>query len=118
MQTKVQHPFPDKVIKALILLNHLRKIDFNIHKKFRKFEIMKSGASNIDIGFNQILALVKLLSQKEKIKLSKELEKSTLDTKLTALLKAFKTDDLNQDEIDKEVEIVRSQLYAKSKKSA
>lgn len=76
---------------------------------------MKAGTYNIDLGFDQILDLVRQLPKKEKLRLSKELEREIIDVKLTALLKAFKTDNLDQDTIDKEVESVRSELYAKSK---
>ena len=75
---------------------------------------MKNGY-NIDLGFDQILDLVRQLPKKEKIRLSKELERDIIDAKLTALLKAFKTDDLDQDTINREVEIVRAELYAKSR---
>lgn len=76
---------------------------------------MKAGTLNIDLDFSQILGLVKQLTKKEKIKLSRELEKEIITAKLTSLLKAFKTDELDQATIDREVEIVRSALYAKSK---
>ncbi|MBX2967979.1 MAG: hypothetical protein KF803_01295 [Cyclobacteriaceae bacterium] len=76
---------------------------------------MKTETYNIDLEFSQILKLVKQLSKKEKMRLSKELEKEIIDAKLTALLKAFKTDDLDQSTIDKEVEKVRTELYAQSK---
>jgi len=76
---------------------------------------MKAGTYNIDLGFDQILDLVRQLPKKEKIRLSKELEREIVDSKLTDLLKAFKTDDLDQDSINKEVEIVRTEIYAKSK---
>ncbi len=76
---------------------------------------MKTATYNIDLGFDQILDLVRQLPKKEKIRLTKELERELVDVKLTALLKAFKTDDLDQATIDKEVEIVRTELYAKSK---
>ncbi|MEK6781109.1 MAG: hypothetical protein AABY93_05360 [Bacteroidota bacterium] len=76
---------------------------------------MKTGTYNIDLGFDQILDLVRQLPKKEKIRLSKELEKEIIDTKLTTLLKAFKTDDLDQETINQEVEIVRTDLYVKSK---
>ena len=78
-------------------------------------ENMKTGTYNIDLGFDQILDLVKQLSKKEKIRLSKALEKEIIDVKLTSLLKAFKTDDLDRETIDNEIEIVRTELYAKSK---
>ena len=80
-----------------------------------KFGIMKTGTYNIDLGFDQILDLVRQLPKKEKIRLSKELEREIIDTKLTTLLKAFKTADLEQETINKEVETVRAELYAKSK---
>jgi hypothetical protein len=83
--------------------------------KFINLGIMKSGTYNIDLEFNQILDLVRQLSKKEKLRLSRELEKEIIDGKLTSLLKAFKTDDLDQETIDREVEIVRSELYAKGK---
>ena len=76
---------------------------------------MKTGTYNIDLGFDQILDLVRQLPKKEKIRLSKELEREIIGTKLTALLKAFKTNDLDQETINKEVEIVRTELYAQSK---
>ena len=80
-----------------------------------KFEIMKTGTYNIDLGFDQILDLVRQLPRKEKIRLSKELEREIIDAKLSALSKAIKTDDLDQETIDTEVEIVRTKLYVKSK---
>ena len=80
-----------------------------------KFEIMKTGTYNIDLGFDQILDLVRQLPRKEKIRLSKELEREIIDAKLSALLKAFKTDDLDQETIDTEVEIVRTKLCVKAK---
>jgi hypothetical protein len=76
---------------------------------------MKTGAYTISLDFDQILDLVKQLSKKEKLKLSKELERDITGAKLTSLLKAFKTDELTQDTINKEVEIVRAELYTKSK---
>lgn len=76
---------------------------------------MKTGTYNIDLDFDQILDLVKQLPRKEMIRLSKELERELIDAKLTSLLKAFKTDDLDQTIIKKEVEIVRTQVYARSK---
>lgn len=76
---------------------------------------MKTGTYNIDLGFDQILELVRQLPKKEKLRLSKELERDIIDAKLTSLLKAFKTDELDQETINKEVEIVRAELYAAPK---
>lgn len=79
------------------------------------FIVMKTGTFNIDLEFRQILELVKQLPGEEKLRLSRELEKEIIDTKLTALLKAFRTDEVDQKSIDAEVETVRAQLYAGSK---
>lgn len=78
---------------------------------------MKTKNFNISLNFNQILELVKQLPPKQKIKLSKELEKETIDSKLTEILEAFKTNELTQADIDKEVEFVRATRYAKKKKA-
>ena len=74
---------------------------------------MKSDTYQISLKFNQILELVRQLSLKEKIKLSKELEKETVNNKLTELLNIFQTDELSEETINEEVEIVRKNLYAK-----
>jgi hypothetical protein len=98
--------------KVLVLMLCARRCD---DKESHKFGNIKTEAYHIDLGFDQILDLVRQLPKKDKIRLSKELEGEIVDVKLTALLKAFKTDDLDQDTINKEVEIVRTELYAKSK---
>ncbi|MDN4166430.1 hypothetical protein QWY31_13045 [Cytophagales bacterium LB-30] len=69
----------------------------------------------IDVTFEQILALVKQLPQQQKIKLSKELEKEAIDSTLTRLLKTFKTDALDMQTITEEVERVRQEMYDKKK---
>lgn len=76
---------------------------------------MKTGTYSVDLKFDQILELVRQLPKKEKIRLSKELERDIIDAKLTSLLKAFNTDELDQNIIDKEVETVRAEIYAKAK---
>jgi hypothetical protein len=78
---------------------------------------MNTGAYQISLSYNQILDLVKQLSFKEKTKLSMELAKETKDQTLTRLLNTFRTDEITQDEIDKAVESVRSEIYAKRKKN-
>jgi hypothetical protein len=65
----------------------------------------------LPLNFEQILILVKQLPNPEKLRLSQELEKDTLDRKLTDLLQAFKTDELSLDTINQEVEFIRSELY-------
>ena len=64
-----------------------------------------------------ILILVILTSHRvnEKLRLSKELEKEIRYRKLTELLETFQTDELYLDTINKEVETVRAEIYAKPK---
>lgn len=69
----------------------------------------------VNITYNQVLELVRKLPKQEKIKLSKELEKEEITNKLSKLLNAFKTNDLNLETIDKEVEIVRQEMYERKK---
>ncbi len=73
-------------------------------------------ALQIDLTFEQILSLVKQLPRKEKIKLTKELEKEAIDSKLTSLLKVFKTNDIDLKTIHEEVESVRKGIYDKQKR--
>ncbi len=75
---------------------------------------MKS-ALHIDLTFDQVLDIVKQLPMKQKIKLSKELEKEGIESKLSELLKIFRTNELSLDTINKEVEIVRKQIYDSQK---
>ena len=67
----------------------------------------------ISLNFEQILELVQQLPLAEKLRLSKELEKETRDRKSTELLEAFQTDELDLDTINKEVETVRAEIYAR-----
>ncbi len=76
---------------------------------------MKTAISyQVQLNFNQIVQIVKQLPVNDKIKLSKELEKDAINTKLTRLLKSFKTNELTEDIINQECEIVREKLYMKS----
>lgn len=72
-------------------------------------------ALQIDITFDQILSLVKQLPIQQKIKLTKELEKEGIDSKLSALLKDFKTEKLSLKTINEQVEIVRQEIYDEQK---
>ena len=60
----------------------------------------------IDITFEQILSMVKQLPRQQKIKLSQELEKEVVDSKLQQLLTTFKTNDLDAKTIAAEVESI------------
>ncbi len=71
--------------------------------------------ANMNLSFSQILELVKNLPGEQKIKISRELEKETIGSKLTELLTAFRTDKLSMKEITSEVEQVRQDLYDKRK---
>lgn len=73
-------------------------------------------AIQVDFTYDQVLSLVKQLPTKEKVKLSKELEKEEIESKVSRLLGVFKTKELSLATINKEVEIVRQRIY-KSKKS-
>ncbi|WP_192822016.1 type II toxin-antitoxin system VapB15 family antitoxin [Rufibacter sp. LB8] len=77
---------------------------------------MKSESYNIALSFNQILDLVRQLPKSQKIKLSKELEKEGIYTKLQKLLSTFKAEDLSIEDVNQEVESVRQELYANSRK--
>jgi hypothetical protein len=68
------------------------------------------------LTFNQILSIVKQLPLQQKIKLTKELEKEAIDTKLSRLLKTFWTKDLDLNTITEEVESVRQEIYDKQKR--
>jgi predicted DNA-binding protein YlxM (UPF0122 family) len=68
-----------------------------------------------NITFEQVLSLVRQLPIQQKIKLSEELEKDSIGTQLSLLLKTFHTDELSLDTVDKEVEIVRQQIYDSQK---
>ncbi len=68
-------------------------------------------ALNIDITYDQVLSIVKSMPAQQKVKLSKELEKEGIRSRLASLLNNFKTDDLSLDDIEKEVETVRQKIY-------
>lgn len=69
--------------------------------------------ANMNLSFSQILELVRNLPSEQKIKISQELEKETIESKLTELLTAFRTDTLSMNDITSEVEKVRQDLYVK-----
>ncbi|MCA2618113.1 MAG: hypothetical protein EWV49_11770 [Microcystis aeruginosa Ma_QC_Ch_20071001_S25] len=72
---------------------------------------MNQKTYQLTLNFDQILDLVKQLPESDKIQLSKELEKETLNQKLTQLLETFKTDELSLETITEEVEEVRAKIY-------
>ena len=72
-------------------------------------------AIQVDFTYDQVLSLVKLLPNKDKIKLTKELEKEGIETKLSRLLNSFKNKELSLATINKEVELVRQEIYDREK---
>ena len=72
-------------------------------------------AIQIDFTFDQILSLVKQLPKKQQLKLTEELEKDVVGSKLSKLLNTFKTKELRLDVINEEIEIVRQGIYEKQK---
>ena len=72
-------------------------------------------ALQINLSFQQILAVVRQLPAEQKRKLSKALEKDIIDSKLSRLLKTFKTNKITEDEILNEVDFVRGKLYGRKK---
>ncbi len=74
-----------------------------------------STALQLDITYDQLLSLVKKLSLQQKIELTKELEKTGIESKLSDLLTTFKTDELDMETITSEVELVRQEIYDKQK---
>lgn len=69
--------------------------------------------ADVKLSFPQILELVRNLPSEQKIKISQELEKETIGSKLTELLTAFQTDKLSMKDITAEVEQVRQEHYDK-----
>jgi hypothetical protein len=72
-------------------------------------------ALEIDLTFNQILSIVKQLPKQQKIKLTKALEEEAIDSKLTRLLKTFRTKDLDMKTVTEESENVRQEIYERKK---
>lgn len=74
---------------------------------------MSQNTYSLPITFEQILTLVKQLPHPQKLLLSKELEKETLNNRLTQLLETFQTDEISLETITEEVEEVREEIYAR-----
>ncbi|MCH8545208.1 MAG: hypothetical protein LAT54_00595 [Cryomorphaceae bacterium] len=73
-------------------------------------------ALQIDLTFDQILSIIRQLPLQQKLKLTKELEKEAIDSKLSRLLEVFKTKDIAIETISEEVDIVRKEIYEKKKR--
>ena len=73
-------------------------------------------AIQIDFTFDQIFSLVKQLPKQQKLKLTKELERDIVGSKLSRLLEIFNTNELSLDTVNEEVESVRQEIYEKQKR--
>ena len=69
----------------------------------------------VNLTYDQVFSLVRQLPQQQKIRLGEELEKESIGTQLSSLLSTFYTNELSLDTIDREVEIVRQQIYDRRK---
>ena len=69
----------------------------------------------LEVTYEQVIALVRKMPLSEKLKLSKELENDAINSKLLKLLKTFKTKELSIETINAEVELVRQQMYESQK---
>lgn len=69
----------------------------------------------LDVTYEQVIALVRKMPLSEKLKLSEELENDAINSKLSKLLKTFKTKELSIETINAEVELVRQQMYESQK---
>jgi hypothetical protein len=74
---------------------------------------MDTPQYTIAVSYEQILCLVKQLSLEDRAKLGHELVKETIDHRLSRLLNVFYTTELSQDDIDSEIEAIRTELYDK-----
>lgn len=72
---------------------------------------MATASLKIRLGYNQVLDLIRQLSDEDKMKLSRELKAETRRIKLQHLLEVFKNDEISLSDIDAEVESVRKARY-------
>jgi len=70
-------------------------------------------ALDIDLSFDQIMSIVRQLSKEDKIKLTQELEKEAIESRLSRVLKSFRSDELDLSTVNEEVEVVRKEIYDK-----
>ena len=70
-------------------------------------------ALDIDLSFDQIMSIVRQLSKEDKIKLTQELEKEAIESRLSRVLKSFRSDEFDLATVNEEVEVVRKEIYDK-----
>jgi hypothetical protein len=71
---------------------------------------------NIKLDFNQLLLMVKQCDYKQKLAIVKELDKETYKVRFKQLLSKLKNNKFTDDEIIKEVELVREKRYTSKEK--
>jgi hypothetical protein len=69
---------------------------------------------NISLTFCQILDLVRQLPSQQRIRLTKELKKEAIDSRLSQIFQSFKINELSQEPIDEEVDVVRKEHNERS----
>lgn len=83
---------------------------------FEKNLVMDKNTYKISLSYKQVLELVKQLPKKDKVRLSRELTREVVDSKLTRLLNAFSTEEITEEMIVEEVGKIRTDIYASKKK--
>lgn len=73
---------------------------------------------NIPISVDQLIRMINQLPLKQRLKLSKELERDFVEQRLSKLLASFKTDDVSEEIILRESETVRKELYGASQNNS
>ena len=69
---------------------------------------------SLQLNFDQVLNLVLQLKDEEKLSLSRALVSSSRASKLRDLRNNFQTDEISEEEIVRECETVRKELYEKN----
>ena len=72
---------------------------------------MATASLKIRLSYNQILELVRQLSDEDKLQLNRELSAEVRKIELQRLLQVFKSDEISLEEITSEVELVRQARY-------
>ena len=90
----------------------LSKVCVSLQHDFKRIKIVEAV---VNFTYDQVFSLVRQLPRQQKIRLGEELEKESIGTQLSSLLSTFYTNELSLDTIDKEVEIVRQQMYDRRK---
>ncbi len=74
-------------------------------------------SATLSIDFSQLKSLISQFDVNKKIELIKILEKETFPIRIKEFLSRIKTDEIDLDEITREVEIVREKRYNAKKEN-